>query len=357
MYLQADIEKMNFKELRVAVSELNDDLIKLKRLIEDGLSNIDEDSLSGTLKNKLSGYESQINTAADKIEATVKYEDLEEKLKQYSTISQTAHSINATVTESREYTDGATQSLSSEFTMTADKIGTRVNKLKKDVEGNYTEMETRFEQTAEKIETLAFKKTDASFNKSTMPTKDNTTDAQKEKICVYNGNKYYYNSITQTWREYDEDEGVHSAFSQTADGFRLNGCVKVSGDLISEGTITGTDISGGKFWGEGSDNTQNQYFKISSSFGDIGVFDKDASSAATVKSSSCAWGIYFPDPSSKTFYMYSYGRAILGYNHSQKKLYPMGTWDFSSCNVIGLEDIEDKIDDLQSQINALGKSE
>lgn len=318
---------MNYKQLRETVSELNDNYVKLKRTLEDALDNIDESNLATTLRKKLNGYDTQFSVTAEKIESKVSYEDLENSLNQYSTVSQTAQAIEMSVVSSQEYTDNSVETLSSTFTMTADGISTRVSKLKKGVE-------TQFNQTAEKIESLAFEKmntSEAVTVKEKPSASDKTLD--KEKLCKYNNKYYYFNDILQDWLEYDEKNGINSAFTQISGGFILNGCVKVSGDLITEGTIKGVDIQGAKFWGN---NGENQYFKISSSFGDIGVFDKDASPTATVTNTKCAWGIYFPDPNNETFYMYSYGRPMLGYNHSQKKLYPMGTWDFSSCNVIGL---------------------
>ena len=318
---------MNYKQLRETVSELNDNYVKLKRTLEDALDNIDESNLATTLRKKLNGYDTQFSVTAEKIESKVSYEDLENNLSQYSTVSQTAQAIEMSVVSSQEYTDNSVETLSSTFTMTADGISTRVSKLKKGVE-------TQFNQTAEKIESLAFEKmntSEAVTVKEKPSASDKTLD--KEKLCKYNNKYYYFNDILQDWLEYDEKNGINSAFTQISGGFILNGCVKVSGDLITEGTITGVDIKGARFWGN---NGKNQYFKMSSSFGDIGVFDKDASPTATVTNTKCAWGIYFPDPNNETFYMYSYGRPMLGYNHSQKKLYPMGTWDFSSCNVIGL---------------------
>lgn len=327
MYHQDDINNMNYKQLRETVSELNDNYVKLKRTLEDALDNIDESNLATTLRKKLNGYDTQFSVTAEKIESKVSYEDLENNLSQYSTVSQTAQAIEMSVVSSQEYTDNSVETLSSTFTMTADGISTRVSKLKKGVE-------TQFNQTAEKIESLAFEKmntSEAVTVKEKPSASDKTLD--KEKLCKYNNKYYYFNDILQDWLEYDEKNGINSAFTQISGGFILNGCVKVSGDLITEGTITGVDIKGARFWGN---NGKNQYFKMSSSFGDIGVFDKDASPTATVTNTKCAWGIYFPDPNNETFYMYSYGRPMLGYNHSQKKLYPMGTWDFSSCNVIGL---------------------
>lgn len=331
MYDMTEIEKMDFKQLRNAVQELYDSYVKLKRLIEDSLDNIDESNLATTFRKKLDNHESMLSITAEKIESRVSYEDLENNLSQYSTISQTADQIQMSVVQSQEYTDNATEELSSTFTMTADRISTNVVKLNKKVDGNYTKLYSSITQTAEAIETIVGKELTEYFEATAMPTANNTNDEQKAILCKYNDKLYYFNQITQTWREYSGN--VESAFTQTADGFELNGCVSVSGDLITSGTITGVDIAGARFWGNYG---KNKYFKVVSGLGDIGLFEHDADENATAVNKDCMWGIVSSTQTGRTFHMYSYGNRIMGYNDSQKKTYPMGTWDFSSCNVIGL---------------------
>ena len=306
MYHQDDINNMNYKQLRETVSELNDNYVKLKRTLEDALDNIDESNLATTLRKKLNGYDTQFSVTAEKIESKVSYEDLENSLNQYSTVSQTAQAIEMSVVSSQEYTDNSVETLSSTFTMTADGISTRVSKLKKGVE-------TQFNQTAEKIESLAFKKM-------------NTSEAVtvKEKLYKYNNKYYYFNDILQDWLEYDEKNGINSAFTQISGGFILNGCVKVSGDLITEGTITGTDIVGAKFYNE----DKRAYVTIGNSSGNYGDL--------TLKRVSNGKG-------QEVFQIYdtgvgiaikAVGTSFIGSTGS--KTYPKGTWDFSKCTVIGL---------------------
>ncbi len=333
MYDTDEIDKMDYKQLRTAVRELYDSYAKLKRLFEDTIYNIDESNLATTFSKKLGNNEAMLKITAESIESKVSYTDLENNLSQYSTITQTAQQIQMSVNQSQEYADGLKEEMSSTFTMTADRISTNVVKLNKKVDGNYEKMYSRFEQTAEKIETIVGKELTETFEMEQKPTASNTDDTQKEKmLCVYKGIKYYFNTITQTWREY-KPEGVMTAFKQTSSGFEFTGDVKINADLITEGTITGIDIKGSKFWGS---DGNNRYFKIASGMGDIGIFEKDASSGALASNSDCAWGVYATENGKGAMYMCSWGTKLLGYNYSQKKLYPMGTWDFSSCNVIGL---------------------
>ena len=120
MYHQDDINNMNYKQLRETVSELNDNYVKLKRTLEDALDNIDESNLATTLRKKLNGYDTQFSVTAEKIESKVSYEDLENNLSQYSTVSQTAQAIEMSVVSSQEYTDNSVETLSSTFTMTTE---------------------------------------------------------------------------------------------------------------------------------------------------------------------------------------------------------------------------------------------
>ena len=196
---------MNYKQLRETVSELNDKYVKLKRTLEDALDNIDESNLATTLRKKLNGYDTQFSVTAEKIESKVSYEDLENNLNQYSTVSQTAQAIEMSVVSSQEYTDNSVETLSSTFTMTADGISTRVSKLKKGVE-------TQFNQTAEKIESLAFEKmntSEAVTVKEKPSASDKTLD--KEKLYKYN-NKYYYFTKPTMNRRLNQERLDHNNF-------------------------------------------------------------------------------------------------------------------------------------------------
>lgn len=335
LYDLSEIQRMDFKELRTAVQELYDKYVKLKRAFDDAINNIDESNLASTIIKKWNDYETTLRITAKGIESRVSHEDLENSLLDYSTIQQTAEQISMSVVSEREYVNKTTEELSSLLTMTAEKIETRVTKLKKTVDGNYEKMYSSLTQTAEQIETIVCKEITAYFEMSTMPTDENTTENQKSKLCKYNNVYYYFNRITKTWRKY-QDGGVKTAFRQTADGFELNGCVSISGDLITNGTISAeridTDsLSCTKLYGISG----GYYAKIQSNSGDIGLFKPSARDNATVNNSDCIWGVYQSDVVTQVVNFYSYGHNYMGYNNNQKKIYPKGTWDFSSCNVIG----------------------
>lgn len=226
MYDTSEIEKMDFKKLRIAVQELYDQYVKLKRTMEDALNNIDEGNLATTFRKKIDNHESMFKITAESIESRVSYEDLENNLRQYSTIKQTADQIQMSVVQSQEYTDSAAEELSSTFTMTADRISTNVVKLKKYADGNFEKLYSSIEQTAESINMIVGKQFDKSkAQKISQFPPDNTVDT--EQLCIYDGTYYYYNDIANLWFEYKDS--VESAFTQTAGGFILNGCVEVQG--------------------------------------------------------------------------------------------------------------------------------
>lgn len=313
MFDVTEINKMDFKELRNAVQMLYDNYTKLKRMFDDAINNIDESNLATTFSKKLDSYESRFKITAKSIESMVSYDDLENNLRQYSTIKQTADEIKMVVSKSQEYADGIQKEMSAEFSMTADRISTKVVNLDNTFQSSIS-------QTAEAIETLVQKKIVSSFESDVMPTDRNTSDSEKEKICVYGGKEYYFNKITSTWREYTDS--VSSAFKQTADGFELNGCVSISGDLITDGTISGIDIAGVRFCD--SDKYAALQLEASSSHTDMYLYNYDTGKEI--------FGIY---DGISSITMRLNGKGFITYG-ATGKIIPEGTWDFSQCNVTGL---------------------
>lgn len=225
--------KMTYDQLVREVTSLKGELARMKRTYEDLLYNLDDENFSDYIKREKermkteikvtsegvtvltqevfpngSENESSISINAREIASRVTASDLEAELMNYSTISQTANSIN-----------------------------TKVGAI--------------FSGTV----TLSF-----------VPTSANTTAAEKKKLvyCTQSGNEgyYYWNDVTYQWVKTDS-QSIYSAFEQTASGFKLTGDVSVSGDLISGGTITGADIVGRKFW----DSSKNGYLTVNAQSG------------------------------------------------------------------------------------------
>lgn len=110
------------------------------------------------------------------------------------------------------------------------------------------DMESAVEQTADKIKMTVSKTLSFGDAIQTVVHPSAITDAETDRLYYYTGNAfegkgyYYYNDITEEW-ERTSDKSIYSAFVQTASGFKFDAkVVNISGDLITEGTITGTNF-------------------------------------------------------------------------------------------------------------------
>lgn len=300
--LYLDVNSMNFKQLRSLVSQLYDAYIKLKREYDNNNLNY-ENLVSSTNKN--------IKSTDEKLESVYK-------------------KIDETGTE-----------FSSRITQTADMIQTQVQKSISDELINYSQIT----QTSDYIETAVVKTYDTStyFEKDVSPTAQNTTQEQKGMLCLYNDNYYYYSPITNTWKLYSESE-IKSQFVQTAEGFKLTGDVQINGDLITYGTITGDRLRADKLYSREGDI----FAYINSGWGDFGIYNDSVPDSPEPNDKNCIFGIYHEPAASIN--MFSYGNNFLGYNYMQKKTYPKGVWDFSSCTVIGLPTTNNPTNPNQGEI-------
>ena len=152
----------------------------------------------------------------------------------------------------------------------------------------------------------------------------------------------YYDTTTNLYWHYDGKKWVSGSnanfgtvFEQTADGFNLKGNVKVSGDLITSGTISAEridtkNLSCTRLYSPISDA---YYAKVYSQTGDFGLYSKSAADSAGVSDTNCVWGIY---NNVDAVNFYTYGKNYLGYNRNSKKVFPKGEWDFGSCTVSNL---------------------
>lgn len=135
----SDINKMDFKQLRNAVQLLRDELAIMKRKYEDIIYNLDSENFSSRFIKEQDNMKAEIKLTADGIKTMVSKTDLEKSLSDYSTISQTATLINTMVT--KEYVDNLIGDeyvtnlvLTSEIQQSADKIYIYVNETRDDLE-------------------------------------------------------------------------------------------------------------------------------------------------------------------------------------------------------------------------------
>ena len=194
----ANINAMSFSQLKNEVQRLRDELAIMQRKYEDILYNLDDNNFSSRFVEEKENMKTAISVTAEGIESKVSKEDFESQMMQ-----------------------------------TAEAIKTKVSK---------EDFESQMEQTAESISSIVSKNISAYFTKASKPTASNTTQAQKAMLCLYDDVYYYYSDIKDEWLEYPAS-GLKTMFKQSGTGFNLTGDVKISGDLITEGTISADRIS------------------------------------------------------------------------------------------------------------------
>ena len=122
----------------------------------------------------------------------------------------------------------------SEIVQTEGKISSTVADLSDETRKKYS----KIEQTAEKIET----EVGAVYNEVLIGTNGNPVtnpeayESYKGSLVSWNGNNYRYSSLLGKWEKVDGNS-ISSSFKQTAEGFYLNGDVKIDGNTYQNGHI------------------------------------------------------------------------------------------------------------------------
>lgn len=292
--MSKEIKDMDFKELRNEVQMLKDALAIMQRKYEDILYNLDNENFSERIIKEKNGMKTQIEINEEGIKTKVSNEDFESEMKQ-----------------------------------TASLIATKVSN---------EDFESTIAQTYENISMEVSKVISTKFVSNVTPTRNNTTDEQKNALCEYNGILYYWNDVSGMWKKAPYADGVKSQFLQTEDGFELTGDVSISGDLIAGGTISGSKLQGGIIVGES---------------GNYKLILRDSSDATT--GNFALYNQYYPyNPEQNLdvpyFSIYDDTMGGIGIRVAKKLLLgaevsgsdvtvtPYGTWDFShsGVNVIGI---------------------
>lgn len=209
-----EIEEMSYKELRTEVRRISDELTKFKRLYEDAIEHLTLSNFDGKFVKEYDGLKTEITAAAGLVKSRVSKVDLEKALEQYSTIEQTAEKIKSEVSEA-----GKNYATKTEVTQTADSIYMLV--------ASNADL-----SNAKEIKSLTYLE-DCDTDKVYKYIRNADEDNEEE---VY----YQYNHIIEDWQIIDGT--IYTVFKQTEDGFHMRGNVKISGDLITGGKITGTAL-------------------------------------------------------------------------------------------------------------------
>lgn len=235
-------------------------------------------------------------------------------------LSVTAEGIRADITAETTARTGEVTRLETLISTTAS--GIRAD-FSAEVEDLYSDI-AYIDARADGIYSRVQKNISAHFESSVKPTKLNTDEEQKSMLCKYGGNYYYYDEYSKTWKVYPYD-GIYTAFEQTAAGFRLTGDVTISGDLITEGTISGVMVrTKPSLVGDNvrlnSDNNSIELMYGNTVIGQWKMFDLGTSVIRPMGG----------------------GDLILGNATSGSSggdTYAQGNWDFTEANVTGLSAI------------------
>lgn len=191
-----DINKMDVKQLRNEVQLLRDELAIFKRKYEDIIYNLDDDNFSSRIVKEKGDMKTAIEVNAKGIKTKVSQEELDN----YSTIEQTAKSIQSVVSK-----------------------GAKLDE-------------------AEEIASL--EKLEANGDKEKIYViREKTTNADGKQV-VKSETYYYFNDITKQWEVLSGDS-IYTMFEQTPEGFNLKGNVKIDGSTVITENLT---LSGKVTW-------------------------------------------------------------------------------------------------------------
>ena len=206
-----DIGKMDFKQLREKVIELEAIVAKMKRYLEDALSNLDTDNFSTSFIKEQGNMKAQIKMTAESL--TSEYTRIDENMTEFT----------------------------SKIEQTADRISTTVSQIQDDVDS----LSTNIEQTANDIQFIASKSISAYFERNNKPNASDTSPEQEKILCKVGNIYYYYDDIDEEWKEYPSNGKVMTMFKQSAYGFELVGDVYLKNNSsinISQSATIGSGI-------------------------------------------------------------------------------------------------------------------
>lgn len=307
--LQTSIEQ-NAKNITLTATEIRDEVSTIKEGLETEISqNAESITLTATQLSSLS---------TEMYERTTKLrEDLTAAEGEITTNAAAILDANTKIQQNAE-----------SITLTANNIRGELVEVENGLQEQITANQSDIEVNADNIKMRVAKSVEYSTatRDSDIPTASNTTAAEKKKLyfCTTNEKYYYYNELSGAWVEVG-DKCVYSAFIQTADGFEFSDIVKINGDLIVSGTISGNRIKGGAITGSTIATAANM-------FGD-GVQLNSSTQRLEICYNGSVVGAWGPTSLPGGSAIFPVGGATL----TISGVAASGKWDFSGCEqVIGL---------------------
>lgn len=362
-----DIDKMDFKELRNAVQLLYDAYERMRRDNADAFSNIGIDNFDGVFTKEYNSMKAQVSLSADAFSTYIsRSADLENAVLVSSVLEMTDPSKTYKIQELS--TNG---SVSSESYYYFNSLSNNWEKISGD------SIYTVFKQTADGFllrgNTVIDGKTTITRNLVLSgnvtwdmdnspvlsryssdninwhsPMADNDIYMQMSfdggnnwsnstKVVGTDGSpgtngtdatvttQAVFNALTND----GATQGLFSAFSGDGNKLFINAEYIKSGQLSAD-RIDTNNLYCTKLYAQ---NNPNGYsVRLFGDAGDFGIFNSDAIDSDNAVSEKCMFGVYNA-MDNITFCVY--GNPFL--LHSGNTTFPQGTWDFSSCDVVGLD--------------------
>lgn len=314
----------DFKKLYTEVQTLRDELAIFKRKYEDAIYNLDSDNFGKSFTVEQNNMKAQIKITADALKSTVTSTEMA------SAIKQSADNINLYVTNTlKDYS--TTEQLKSSINMVNNKISLVVDEKDGENVINSAQIITAINNNGDSEITLNANK----INLTAYPKKDDIVldvdnDGKSSDLTIKCGSETLSTAKIRI-----------TGFVEFSD-LSTNGSTTINGSNIRTGTISAAridtdNLSCTRLYSKA--NASGYYAKMFSAIGDFGIYTSAATDNSDPRSSSCIWGVYHSDPTTKTVNLYAYGKNYLGYSGEQEKTYPKGKWDFSSATVTGLSAI------------------
>lgn len=192
-----DILQMDFKQLRAKVEELDIIISKMKREVTSQLENLDESNFASHIVKRQGSLRGEIKITAEKLESL--YSDAEK--------------------------------MQSRITQTAERIETEVERL----DGSIAAEKSIIEQTSSMISFSVEKDFTPMLSQAVEGSSKPGSSADKTRLYHYNNEYLFYNTLSQKWEKLTDNK-IMSSIVLSANG------VKVSGDMIVDGTLTGVSL-------------------------------------------------------------------------------------------------------------------
>ena len=293
------------------IREFYDEFIRFKREVTDTLENLDEGNFSGNMKKLIA----RLGSSSAGFEA---YADAKQAVARMFAEYKTE--INKSIASVEAVADANGASITQLVTWQGN-VDTSINDLQIR-DSTLAESISKIEQTANgngaTIASLVAWKGDAQKSAASIEQAADANGAFIKMLVSAGSNK-----------DPDEVEPFEIAGIYMTAMNNNPTEIKLNADVIKFGDYASVDDNGSlrikRLYHYGGNQFYAQVGNDAGSFADFGVYDE--------VNGYWAWRFFNNDMATKVIHLRIYEDDIFGYNGSERKTYPKGVWDFSSCSV------------------------